>query len=529
MLGIMRKYKESIVIKIVFVVIVLSFVGTIFLVWGTGDEGMGGGTAYAAKVNGQKISIEDFQKSYYRLRSIYDQIYGQSMSPEMEKQLGIKKVALDNLIDTALIRKEAKKMGLSVSKDEVAAAVAAVPAFQTNGAFDFQQYQQVLRSNRMTPAEFEDAQREELLVKKAREKVRDQVKVTDEEALQAYKKQNDKVELQYVSFAPADVAKEVTVTEQDLNSYLQSHQEQFKIPEQMVLQYAVLDPAKVAATMTLTDEEMQTWYQKNIDRYQGKEGILPLTEVKDRVRVDALRNKGAKQAYEMAADAINKHLSTADIASAAKSVGAAVVETSWFTPSNPPAQLAGEAEVAKRAFLLKQGELGGPVETSRGIYILKAKEKKPAAVPPLAQVKDRVEKLVREEKARDLARKKAEEALAQLSKGASGANARDTGIFSYSDKSPVVPNIGPSPEVMEAAFALTTAAPAAKTPFKVGDRWFAIKLKNRVAADVSGFQKSKEQVVQSLLPKKQQEAMDAWLKDLKAKAKIEINEALLAE
>ena len=41
MLGILRKYKQSVVIKFVFVVIVLSFVGTIFLVWGRGDEGLG--------------------------------------------------------------------------------------------------------------------------------------------------------------------------------------------------------------------------------------------------------------------------------------------------------------------------------------------------------------------------------------------------------------------------------------------------------------------------------------------------------
>ena len=37
MLDIMRKQKESIIIKIVFIVIVLSFIGTIFLVWGKGS------------------------------------------------------------------------------------------------------------------------------------------------------------------------------------------------------------------------------------------------------------------------------------------------------------------------------------------------------------------------------------------------------------------------------------------------------------------------------------------------------------
>ena len=69
MLGIMRKYKQSIVIKIVFCVIVLSFVGTIFLVWGRGDNT--GGGDFAAKVNGTKISLDDYQKNYYRLKGLY--------------------------------------------------------------------------------------------------------------------------------------------------------------------------------------------------------------------------------------------------------------------------------------------------------------------------------------------------------------------------------------------------------------------------------------------------------------------------
>ena len=70
MLGIMRKYKESIMIKLVFGVIVLSFVGTIFLVWGKGGAGPRGSVNYAAKVNGTKISLQDYEKSYYRLRDI---------------------------------------------------------------------------------------------------------------------------------------------------------------------------------------------------------------------------------------------------------------------------------------------------------------------------------------------------------------------------------------------------------------------------------------------------------------------------
>jgi peptidyl-prolyl cis-trans isomerase D len=277
----------------------------------------------------------------------------------------------------------------------------------------------------------------------------------------------------------------------------------------------------------LTDTEMQTFYQKNIDRYQGKGGILPFAEVTARVKADALSFKAARQAYEMAADAINKNKS-GDLAAAAASLGLKVADTPAFTAAAPPASLAAEAEVVKRAFALKTGELGGPVETRKGIYLLKIKDRKPAAVPPLAQVRSQVEQGATADKARELARQKAEQALAEIAKASPGLKLQETGSFSYAAKGDI-PKIGTSAEIMEAAFSLTPAAPVAKKAFQIGDRWYVVKLKNRVELNKEDFPKEKDQIKQAQLPKKQQEALDTWLKELKAKAKIEINPSLLTD
>lgn len=524
MLGIMRKYKQSILIKIVFGVIVFSFIGTIFLVWGRGGDKENGPSGYAAMVDGKKISLDEFQKSYYRTRGIYEQIYGRSMTPEMEKQMGIKKLTIEGLIDNMLTRQEAKKMGIKVSKDEVAAEIAKVPAFQKNGAFDFDQYQQTLKANRMTPSDFEAAQEEDLLVQKARNKVKDAAKVSDQEVLQTFKKQNDKLNLQYVSFSPADVKGGIKLTDADLTSYLQDHQAEFKTPEQVAIAYALVTPAQFATKLTVSPEEAQTYYQKNIDRYQGNGGILPFAEVKEKATADALKQKAAKEAYEKAADAVNKFRGQSDLDGAAAALGAQVAKTPLFTAQAPATQIAGENELLSRAFALKQGELGGPVETSKGIYILKITEKKPAAVPPLAQIRGAVEQRALAAKAAELAKKKAEEALAQFDKA--GAPVKETGSFGYAATG-VVPTVGPSPELMEQAFTLTAAAPLAKKVVKVGERWYAVKLKSRIDAPTTELAKSSETIKKELLPKKQQEALDSWLKDLKSKAKIQVNPAVL--
>jgi peptidyl-prolyl cis-trans isomerase D len=523
MLGIMRKYKQSILIKIVFAVIVFSFIGTIFLVWGRGSDKATGPSGYAALVDGTKISLDEFQKSYYRTRSMYEQIYGKSLSPELEKTMGVKKMTMDGLVDGVLIRNAAKKMGLKVTKEEVAAEIAKIPAFQKNGAFDFAVYQQTLKANRMTPEAFEDAQEEDLLVQKARAKVKGEAKVSDQEILEAFKKQNDKIDLQFASFSPAEVRGEIKLTDKDLETFLQEHQAEFKAPEQVSIAYALLPPAQYGAA-SVTPEEAQTYYQKNIDRYQGKGGILPFAEVKDQATADAQKQKAAKQAYEKAADAANKFRTAADLDGAAAALGAKVEKTPLFTQQAPAPQVAGEKELLTRAFALKQGELGSPVETAKGIYLVKVLDKKPAAVPPLAQIKGAVEQLALNAKAADLAKKKAEDLLPQLAKG--GSQLKETGSFGFSPAG-TVPGIGASPELMEQAFTLTPAAPVAKKAVKVGDRWYAVRLKNRIDAPTTDLAKNSEAIKQSLLPKKQQDALDSWLKELKSKAKIEINQALL--
>jgi peptidyl-prolyl cis-trans isomerase D len=528
MLGVMRKYKQSIIIKLVFGAIVLSFVGATFLVWGTGDSGSFSG-GYAARVNGTSIPVEEYMRNYDHIRKIYEQVYGQALTPEMEKQMGLKKLALDNLIDTVLVRREAKRMGMRVSAEEIQSAIAAVPAFQKNDGFDFQQYQQMLKGARMTPKDFEKGQQDELLIKKAKQKIKDKATISDDEALQAFRKQNDKLDLQFVSFAPADVKGEVKLSEEELKSYLQSHHEEFKTPEQVSIYYAMADPRKLAVKSTVTDDEAETFYRKNIDRYQGKDGILPFSEVKEQAHEDALYAKRTRDAYEMTADVINKNRKTGDINAASAALGIKPADTPFFTVLAPAAQLAGETEVIRRALAMKEGELGGPVETARGIYILKLKERKPAAIPPLPRIRSQVESRVMADKAIELARKKAEKSLASLlAKEKPAVQLQETGNFGYSAGGDI-PAIGKAPDLMEAAFALTTAAPVAKTPYNVGDRWFAVKLKSRSETNSAEFQKKKEQLKQELLPRKQQEAVDAWLKGLRDKTKIEINQALLTD
>lgn len=527
MLNFIRQKQQSVIIKTVFAVIVLSFIGTMFLVWGKGSDGSRRSANYAAKVNGSKISLEEFQNAYQRIRNIYQQLYGQSMPADMEKTLGLKKIALDNLINNRLILQEADKMGIKVSKDEVANSIASIPAFQQDGAFSFDLYQQLLKNNRITTNEFEEGQQKELILKKTLQTMKDKVVVSDGEALELFRKENDRITLEYSGFAPAEVIAEIKPTEKELHEYLQKNQEEFKTDEKAAISYIVLNPAMLLPGLKLTEDELQTFYQRNIDRWQGKGGVLPYSEVKEQVRAEALKQKASKKTFELAADTLYKNIKSNNLNLIASHLHLKVQETALFPAKTPPQSLAGETALLKKAFELKQGELGGPIETSRGIYILKAKQHVASSTPPLAAIRSAVEQKLKAAAAVDLSRRKAEEAIALLA-ARKAIKTQSTGSFGYSGKGDV-PMIGNSPELMEAAFKLTTAAPVAKAPFKIGNRWYAVRLKTRIEAPRTEFENTKTQLKQRILPKKQEESLASWIRDLRSKAKIEINPALTAD
>ncbi len=525
MLDLIRKKKESFIIKFVFVVIVLSFIGTIFLVWGKGEEGIGRSGGYVAKVDRTTISYDAYQNAYQNMADTYRQIFGNAFTPELEKQLNLKQQTLDRLIDSTLMLKAAKSQGVSVSKNEVTAAIAAMPAFQQNGNFDFGLYQQTLKVNRITPEAFEESKQRELLLEKTRKAVMDKVTISDEELLKQYHKERDRLELLYASFSAAEVAAEVKLTDAELQEYLNQNAEKFKTPEKVSLSWFLLGHTEPTPGQQLTSDELESFYRKNLDRYIDKDNTpLPFDQVKERVKADALRQKAAKALYEKAADTLFQNIKTGDLGLVATKLGAKVQETGLFTAATPPTSLADETALLKKAFELKQDELGGPVETPKGIYIFKIKEKKAAELPPLVQVRPAVEQQVRQVKAAELAKQKAVDAQKALAAGGVGLKLQSTPAFGYSAKGEL-PGIGTSLPLLEKAFEFSSATPALTEPMLVGNRWFAVRLKQRIAAPQTDFAARKDEIKQRLLPAKQEEALRSWLKELRSKAKIEISPA----
>lgn len=177
--------------RLIMLAIAIAFVIT--MGWGMGYT-KSAKKEFVAKVNGEPITLDEFQDSYRTSVAFYKKMMGDKFNEEMLKQLHMKKNVLGSLIDKKLWLMAAKDMGISVSDDEVRSLLKGNELFQKNKVFDESTYRQVLTYNHIKPADFEESQRKELLYEKIRATLKDSVTLTPmEQAASGSAEENERV------------------------------------------------------------------------------------------------------------------------------------------------------------------------------------------------------------------------------------------------------------------------------------------------------------------------------------------------
>jgi peptidyl-prolyl cis-trans isomerase D len=405
MLETIRKSTKSTYILLLFGAIIL-----VFIFWGIGPGGGGKSTNAVAMVNGEPISIRDYLALHKRLADYYRSVLKERYTPEVAKELNLKKNAVAMLIDRQLAVDAAADMGISVSKAEVQEAIASVEAFQKDGVFDRETYFRALKSERMKPADYEADVKRDLLVDKVRAEIIKDVKVTDDDIKKAYLKEHRKINLQYVAISASNKEKGIKVTDEEARKYLMDHSTDFVIPAKVKAVYAYADYGAFTRLSKLTDKEIKEYYEEHKDRFTVPEKIQA-RHILIRPDMKAKDREAARKAAREKAEAVLKKVKGgANFATLARKYsgdpGSAKKggDLGWF----PRGVMMKPFEDA--AFALKTGEISGIVETPFGFHIIKVEGRKKAKVQPLAKARPAIVKIL----SRDTSKEKALKAIEEL-------------------------------------------------------------------------------------------------------------------
>lgn len=260
----------------------------------------------------------------------------------------------------------------------------------------------------------------------------------------------------------------------------------------------------------------------------------PLAEVRDEI-TKALRTERARTAARDAAFADSEQASGGkSLQEIAQARGLSVESPPAFAQTEEIVGLSRQPELVESVFATAPSRIGPVVSAGDSLILFRVREKNPAHVPELKEIRAKVEEALRDEQGAAKARERAEtvrKALADKKPieevaAAEKLAVEETGPFTRAGE--YVPRIGTAPDLKKAALALTKEQPLGPQVYVASSDAYVIVLKDRLAADVAEFEKKKAELVKRNLDELRQAAIDALLNQLKARARIEVNAAALA-
>ena len=515
MLGFMRKHARSTFIKAIFWMIIIVFVS-----WGVGVMVRGGNKVnVAAMVNGEPITAQEYARAFENMQRMYQQLYREKFTPEVATQLNLHQRAIDDLINDLLLKREARRLGLQVTDDEVRDAILNVPNFRAGDRFDRTRYLAVLRATRTTPAEFEESQRESLLITKLENLVTDGITVSDRELHDLYALDHDTIDVTFVKVPYAKYQNAATVTDTEVNDYYEQNREAFRRPERVTLTYVTYAPKDLEASVPVTDESIAAYYEAHQSDYETPEKAH-VREILFVVPADT--DDATRAAIRTTADGVlNEAKNGGDFAALARahSGDPLTKDAGGDLGLVEPGKLEGPIDEA--AFALDSGQVSDLIETPRGFAIVKVEEKQPSGTQPLAEVRDQIARALREAGAEQAARDWVDADLEKARTGtsledlATGRGLKATTSSSVSRGEPL-PGVT-SPTLLATAIGLDEGA--VEEIVAVEPPYYLFKVTAKTPSDIKPLAEAHDQIVATLRAQKARTAARAAADELLAAAK----------
>lgn len=515
MLNLMRKHARNWLMKIILGIIVVVFV------FYFGSMGNRQRAERIAIIDGKPVVYADFQREYQNMLDMYRQRFGQGLTEEMIKALNLKQRTLDNLVNRLVVMKKAEEAGIRVTDEDVRAAILSYPAFQQDGLFSERIYQQALRTNKMSPEEFEEIQKKMLTSFKMEDLIQDGVKVSDDEIHDFYRMQREKINIDFIQVAPKDFGAGLKPTQTDLAGFLKAHEGHFRVPEQLQVKYLGFMARDYADTVKISDEEISDFYERHKSHWKKGDKVQPLAEVRNGIIAELGQIKGMYTAADEAKKAHDTIYQEENFDAYAAQKKLTVHTTGLFRISDVPPEFRPIADFVKTVSRLEPKEISRVLQGEKGYYVFQVASRKAPYLPELKEIEARVENQYRETEAKRLAQKKADDLLVRLKKGEGfegvarqeGLKVTETGLFQPGG---AVPKLGSVPELTEALFQISEKKPYPDKTYAVAGNYVILRFKGRGSVDNAEFESQKNAIADHLMKTKKKEVVMAWIEGSKA-------------
>ena len=340
--------------------IVAFFMGAIIISFAlTGFSGFNNTANSVGKVDGNPITIREYQNAYNQQIQNYTRMFGKDLTAQQIRQFRIRENVLNQLITRKVMTNYALNNGLESAEDELKKSIKELPYFKTNDKFDVNKYKQLLRANNLTPSKFEETFLEDLAIQKVNE-IMDSTTISKAYARDVIKFKNMGPMVLAVRFEKEKNTSKIPVSKEEIKTFIEN-------PENEAILKSVYNGMK---SEFVKDDEVKASH------------IL--------LRVEA--DKSNDKEVLAKAKALRKKLTRSNFATYAKketedpSGKANGGDLGYF----PQGRMVPEFD--KAVFSMKNGTISQPVKTNYGYHIIYRQGFKKGFNKKLEEVKDIVAK-----------------------------------------------------------------------------------------------------------------------------------------
>jgi len=496
MLDYIRSNAQSFGVKLAFGLIIL-----VFVFWGVGSFTDTAPANLVARVNGEGISAQQFEQAYYNAEErILRSNPGLTREAlESQKKL-LGQQVLRDLVLQSLLRQEAKRLGFSVSPQELRLAVQQMPAFQdASGKFDAAAYKRVLEAQRLTPAQFERDLSQQLLQDKLFAVLAGPAWVEPGEARIRHDFLRERRAVDYIFVPAADFSKDVSIPEADVKTWYEGHQQEFAVPARVDLEYVRISPLALVKAESIDPAAVKARYEADKARYQVPRAVkaahilVPLAE--NASAEEEAKAREAMAAIQAELKAGKDFASVADAHNGPNAAGPGG-ELGWVEPGMTVEPF------EKAAFALAAGQLSEPVRSQFGLHIIKVEEIREEGTKPLAEVEDKVRHQLAEEQGSEKLQDALDALIADnimgkpLAASATrfGLAVSQSGLLSEQE---LVEKLGLKPE--GAAAVLAAGESPIDTALESGESYLVVRVSKTEAASVRPLEAVRDEIVRRLV------------------------------
>ena len=382
----LREGVNSIAVKIILGLIILSFVFA-----GVGSYIIGGGSNAAAKVGNTEIGRGAFEQAYQsernRMQAQMGDYFANLLADPAYVQ-SFRKSVLDRMINDVLLEQYADSLGLRISDEQVRKEILNMTPFQNNGRFDQEIYQAALRRAGYTVDSFAEYLRRDM----TRQQVLSAVQSSEFSLKSEVEEQNklitQKRDIRTINLMLEDFAKNIELSDEDLQEYYQANPHRYTRPEQVKVAYVELSANTLKEQIQISEEDAKQYYEEQQEKYSTQEQRQLshiLVEGDDEAKAQAILDE-LKAGTDFAQLAKEK---SEDIGSAEEGGSLGWVEKGVMDPAFEAAAFA----------LTTTGDITELVKSAFGYHIIKLDGIKAPKAKPYQAVEAEIKAEIAEQKA----------------------------------------------------------------------------------------------------------------------------------